>query len=77
MHHSDAQRARRRAGPSPAPAEQAFGSGASSGRLESYHPTPADADASEFEASWHLWFLIVAGMTVGAMVLATLTFQAG
>lgn len=77
MHHSDAQRTRRRAGPSPARAEQAYRPGASSERLESYDPTPADADASEFEASWHLWFLIVAGMAVGAMVLATLTFQVG
>lgn len=77
MNHSDAQRAHRRSGPSPAQAGKAYGHGASAGRLESYDPMEAEAYASEFESSWRLWFLIVAAMAVGAMVLTMLTFQAG
>ncbi|QTL05192.1 hypothetical protein J5J86_07850 [Aquabacter sp. L1I39] len=77
MNHSDAQRERRRAGPSPslAQSEPAYGRGTSAGRLEGYEGLEDVGSASEFEPSWHLWFLIVAAMGVAAMVLAVLTFQ--
>ncbi|MDE1569617.1 hypothetical protein [Aquabacter sediminis] len=78
MNHSDAQRERRRSGPSlsPAQGEQAYGRGSPEGRLESYGSLETDSSTSEFEPSWHLWCLIVAAMTVSAMILAVLTFQA-
>ncbi len=78
MNHSDAERERRRSGPSPSPAhgEQAYGQGASAGRFEGCESLENDSSASEFESSWHLWFVIVAAMTVSAMILAVLTFQA-
>lgn len=77
MNHSDAQHERRRAGPSRslAQSEPAYGRSAAAEGLERYDSVEDEASATEFEASWHLWFLIVAAMAVAATILAVLTFQ--
>lgn len=78
MNHSDAQHERRRAGPSRslAQSEPAYGQGGTAEGFKGYDTDADEASATEFEASWHLWFLIVAAMAVAATILAVLTFQA-